>query len=136
MLKFQEASVSNATKAPAKPCLLVTCSVCRVVLGCAFPAYMTHKAVSSGNTQQLRHWCIYWQVRIRRAVLQPWGWRACIALPARPTRKHACSTRFALTPKSMSNFRAHVPATCRLLMGFFMCVEWLADLSIFWWVGY
>ncbi|PNW88404.1 hypothetical protein CHLRE_01g027900v5 [Chlamydomonas reinhardtii] len=62
--------------------MIISAPICRVlmvVLGCAFPAYMTHKAVSSGNTQQLRHWCIYW-----------------------------------------------------LLMGFFMCVEWLADLSIFW----
>ncbi|GLC40450.1 hypothetical protein PLESTB_001347200 [Pleodorina starrii] len=62
--------------------MLISAPICRVLmalLGCAFPAYMTHKAVSSGNNQQLRHWCVYW-----------------------------------------------------LLMGFFLCLEWVADLSIFW----
>ncbi|KAG2495582.1 hypothetical protein HYH03_006182 [Edaphochlamys debaryana] len=58
-----------------------------MVLGCAVPAYLTHKAVSAAGqqgvspaaSQQLRHWCIYW-----------------------------------------------------LLLGFFLCLEWLADMSIFW----
>ncbi|GIL87428.1 hypothetical protein Vretimale_1664 [Volvox reticuliferus] len=62
--------------------MIVSAPICKVlmaVLGCAIPAYMTHKAVSSGNSQQLRHWCVYW-----------------------------------------------------LLMGFFLCIEWVADLTIFW----
>ncbi|PNH07209.1 putative HVA22-like protein g [Tetrabaena socialis] len=62
--------------------MLISAPICRVLmaaLGCALPAYQTHKAVSSGNNEQLRHWCIYW-----------------------------------------------------LLMGFFLCLEWLADLAIFW----